>query len=76
MNIKRGLKRLWFVGSVLWVLLWVLIFPDAYNPFLNIRLKNMYFLFGVPIGFWILLYMGFWVSSGFSSDENKDGTNG
>ena len=68
MNIKRGLKRFWVVGTVLWLLLMGLIFPEWNNPFL-------YFYFGVPIGFWVLLYIGFWVSSGFSNDKKKDETN-
>ena len=71
MNIKKGLKRLWVVGTVLWVLLWGLILPERENPFLSFNLQFMYIVFGVPIGFWILLYMGFWVSSGFTNDKKR-----
>ena len=74
MNIQRGLKRLWVVGSVLWVLLWGLILPERNNPFLRFNIDSMYLVFGFPIGFWILLYMGFWVSSGFTNNKKKDET--
>jgi hypothetical protein len=52
-NIKRGLKRIWVVGSVLWVLLWGLILPERNNPFLRFNLESMCFVLGVPIGFWM-----------------------
>jgi len=31
--------------------------------------------FGVPFFSLFILYMGFWVSSGFKGDTKKDGTN-
>ena len=33
--------------------------------------EDYYFIVGVPIVFWILLYMGFWVCSGFSNDKKR-----
>jgi hypothetical protein len=73
MNIKRGLKRLWVVGSVLWVIVLCVLFYDKWNTG---RMESFDFglVFGFPLFMWILLYMGFWVSSGFK-DKNKDETN-
>ena len=69
MNIKRGLKRLWVVGTVLWFSIFYFS-PGNFDPS-----RDLGTFFGVPIVSWILLYMGFWVSSGFSSDKKKDETN-
>ena len=75
MNIKRGLIRLWVVGSVLWVLfICFLSYEDGGIGFIGT--PQFYFENLVSIPFlWLFLYMGFWVSSGFSSDKKKDETN-
>jgi hypothetical protein len=74
MNIKRGLKRLWVVGTVLWV---VGVCSLFYEDLIDVRfsLDILGPLIWVPLFCWMLLYMGFWVSSGFSSDKKKDETN-
>ena len=78
MNIKRGLKRLWVVGTILWYsILGSLVLRDYLDTHFSFftTTEDYYFIVGVPIVFWILLYMGFWVCSGFSSDKKKDETN-
>jgi len=78
MNIKRGLIRLWVVGTILWYSIWgSLVLRDYLDNQFNfyISTEDYYFSIGIPIVFWILLYMGFWVSSGFSSNKKKDETN-
>ena len=71
MNIKRGLKRLWVVGTILWILFVNSMIHPPFSP----DAEEVGYILGVPIGFWILLYMGFWVSLGFSSNKKKDETN-
>ena len=62
MNIKKGLKRIWILGSVLWVTL------------LLTRASNLGFSFSgflsliVGLAIWWGIY---WGISGFFSDENK-----
>ncbi len=72
MNIKRGLERIWIVVSVLWVvgIIWMGISSIKQE-------QEMFYFYGVVILFvwWGLLYTGFWISSGFSSDKKKDETN-
>ena len=77
MNIKRGLLRLWMVGTVLWFLfLFLLGFADFNGITLDIiKLRDFTFIFGVPLGFWVFLYVCFWISSGFTNEKNKDETN-
>ena len=77
MNIKRGLKRLWVVGTGLWFI------GFSFFTYENNKYSGLYDFFGdyliplitVPLVFWILLYSGFWIISGFSSDKKKDETN-
>ena len=78
MNIKRGLLRLWMVGTVLWFLfLFLLGFADYNGITLDkIKLRDFTFIFGVPLCFWVFLYVCFWISSGFTNEKNKDETNG
>ena len=40
-----------------------------------IKLRDFTFIFGVPLGFWVFLYVCFWISSGFTNEKNKDETN-
>ena len=77
MNIKRGLLRLWMVGTVLWFLiLFLLGFADYNGIILDIiKLRDFTFIFGVPLVFWVFLYVCFWVSSGFTNEKNKDEIN-
>jgi membrane protein DedA with SNARE-associated domain len=77
MNVKRSLLRLWMVGTVLWFLfLFLLGFTDYNGITLDIiKLRDFTFIFGVPIVFWVFLYVCFWISSGFSSDKKKDAKN-
>jgi hypothetical protein len=78
MNIKRSLKRLWVVGSFLWVLGLSLFFYrlDDYHGYGKWSVgDDVFIVIGIPIVFWILLYIGFWVSSGFTNDKKKDETN-
>ena len=76
MNIKRGLKRLWVVGTVVWGLFLCLSSwsQDSFIP-LELTFGEWSVVLGVPLVFWILLYIGFWVGSGFSNNKKKDETN-
>jgi len=65
MNIKRGLKRIWVVLSVLWV-------GFALLGASRINLSIVEVLGGVAGGIlvlWGLLFLGFWIVSGFSSND-------
>ena len=77
MNIKRVLLRLLMVGTVLWFLfLFLLGFTDYNGITLDIiKLRDFTFIFGVPLGFWVFLYVFFWISTGFSSNKKKDENN-
>jgi hypothetical protein len=77
MNIKLGLLRLWMVGTVLWFLFLFLLGLTDYNSITLdiIQLGDFTFIFSVPLGFWVFLYTGFWVSSGFTNDKKKDEIN-
>ena len=74
MNIKRGLKRIWIVVSVLWMVGMTVVMIMQGD---SINLIEKMFLWEVVGLFvwWGLLYTGFWIVSGFSSDKNKDETN-
>jgi hypothetical protein len=65
------------VGTVLWFLfLFILGFADYNCITLDIiKLRDFTFIFGVPLGFWVFLYVCFWTSSGFANDKKKDETN-
>jgi hypothetical protein len=67
-NIKKGLKRIWVVGSVLWVVMWVGLIFDKGSLFSGLG----FMIGGLSVG-WGLLYTGFWISSGFSGDDKKKG---
>ena len=82
LNIKKGLKRFWIVGSVFWIL-----FPFSTNGYIfDTRIDRFYgrsdimeFLsmatyFVVSIGLWWgVLYLGFWIARGFIDDDKKAG---
>jgi len=78
--IKKGLKRLWMVLSVFW-------FFDVFRVYMGNSYERTIILnqqvygidqfavisiFGLVL-MWGLLYMGFWISSGFSGDDKKEG---
>ncbi len=66
MNIKRGLKRIWLAISVLWIVFWFAISFNNYesNPAaLWVGLTIPVFLF------WAMLYIGFWIASGFKNND-------
>jgi len=80
-NIKKGLKRIWIIGSVL-----LFLFPLFTGiGIFGIEIDELYgrssdmlqFLsvvtyFVVSIGLWWgLLYLGFWIARGFVNDDNK-----
>ena len=67
-NIKKGLKRIWIIGSVFWF-----VFPQ----WLFIHEKHdwdysMNILGVICVGlWWALLYLGFWVARGFVDDDDQ-----
>ena len=64
MNMKKGLKRLWIVGSVFWFIFMCI----AYRP-----IDPVFWIYLVisQIVWWTLLYVGFWVARGFIDDNDK-----
>ena len=68
MNIKRGLKRIWIVVSVLWVVALGFVKESNFDDVFH------FYVIGLFV-WWGLLYTGFWIVSGFSSDKKKDETN-
>jgi len=66
MNFRRGLKRLWVVGSIGWTFLSGII---CLNEFKGNQLQCLGIVVGPIIFAWVLLYLGFWVASGFKEDE-------
>ena len=85
MNMKKGLKRFWIVGSVFWF-----VFPFFTNgKIFDIRIdriirtgsigsSSLEELLGIAIYlvvsiglWWALLYLGFWIARGFVDDDDK-----
>ena len=84
MNIKRGMKRIWILISVYWIIYLPFqcftgpcAFDNGIQPFTVVQ----YFkILAVTLScFWIIFILGSWiiswVASGFSSDKKKDETN-
>ena len=59
----------------MWVFLCVMSFLDENFMVFGSRIHDTYIVFGVPLGFWVFLYVFFWISSGFTNDNKKDETN-
>ncbi len=83
LNIKKGLKRFWIVGSVFWLLFPFLtggeIFGAQVGAFYGPSSDMLQFLSVVTycvvsIGLWWgVLYLGFWIARGFIDDDKKAG---
>jgi hypothetical protein len=71
-NIKKGLNRIWVVVSALWV---VGILVSGIIMGMDKEGAAKLFFFGIICLFvwWGLLYIGFWISSGFSGDDKRKG---
>ncbi len=67
-NMKKGLTRIWILGSVFWF---------VFSFFRWGVAENETFLVAATIGvvsvvvWWALLYLGFWVARGFVDDDDK-----
>ena len=76
-NIKKGLKRIWIVGSVLvpFILMGTGFVNDIdgfYGRGDILKFLSVVTYFVVSIGLWWgLLYLGFWIARGFVNDDNK-----
>ena len=81
-NMNKGLKRIWIIGSVFWLLLPFLndgkVFGTSVHHFYGVMPSDIVELLSVvtywivSIGLWWgLLYLGFWVARGFADDDNK-----
>ena len=73
MNMKKGLKRFWIIGSVFWfVCHWI---PPQFEVFGFDLDETIYRIFVYwivsQIIWWALLYVGFWVARGFVDDDDK-----
>ena len=74
LNMKKGLKRIWILGSVFWVL--YPFFPPAgyvFGSSLNIESSTQFIIYLIvsQIIWWALLYVGFWIARGFVDDDDK-----
>ena len=71
MNIKRGLERIWIVVSALWVVV-----VGVMVSGMDKDQMEKYIFGGVICLFvwWGILYISFWISSGFSGGEKKGET--
>ena len=68
-NIKKGLKRIWIIGSVFWFVFsqWLITKGDG-----DAWVYPMIILGVIFVGlWWALLYLGFWVARGFVDDDDK-----
>ena len=76
MNMKKGLRRFWIVGSMFWFL-YPLFPPVGYvfglelSPHYGINLKNV-IVYNVlsQIIWWTIFFLGFWVVRGFIDDDD------
>ena len=65
MNMKKGLKRIWILGSVFWF-----VFPEFY--FTDFKLLERTLAGAVSVGlWWVVWYLGLWVARGFVDDDDK-----
>ena len=78
-NIKKGLKRIWIIGSVFvpFILMNTDFVDDSeidrfYGQGIILEFLSVVTYFVVSIGLWWgLLYLGFWIARGFVNDDNK-----
>ena len=76
MNIKRGLKRIWVVITVLYFLMVYWTIHTNYKGItFDLVKKDFLDVISIPIGFWVFLYVCFWITSGFTNNKKKDETN-
>ena len=86
LNIKKGLKRIWIIGSVL-----LFLFPlftgigilgneidgfygRSYEVSDMLQFLSVVTYSGICIGLWWgVLYLGFWIARGFVDDDKKAG---
>ena len=69
MNMKKGLKRFWIVGSVFWFFY----IPANFMPdYADEHIWKQLIIGAVSVGlWWALLYLGFWIARGFVDDDDK-----
>jgi len=72
MNIKKGLKRIWILGSVVWVGIWLAMgIADK-----GIGLSWAFWMItGGLATWWAIWWAIYWIISGFFSDEDKGDEN-
>ena len=64
----------WTLISILWGGYWTNVITTSVVP--ENRIKSFSIMIGGLLVWWGLLYIGFWISSGFSGDDKKkDETN-
>jgi hypothetical protein len=78
LNIKKGLKRIWIIGSVFFPFILLPIVDDItpfdrlYGRGIILEFLSVVTYFVISIGlWWALLYLGFWVARGFVDDDDK-----
>ena len=76
-NIKKGLKRIWIIGSVFIIYISTRFLGSEMGELYGGRGDTLEFLsvvtyFAISIGLWWgVLYLGFWIARGFVDDDDK-----
>ena len=80
LNIKKGLKRIWIIGSVFLPFILLPIIDDItpfdrfYGRGIILEFLSVVTYFVISIGLWWgVLYLGFWIARGFVDDDKKAG---
>ena len=86
LNIKKGLKRIWIIGSVLLFLFPLFtgigilgneidgVYGRSYEVSDMLQFLSVVTYFVISIGLWWgVLYLGFWIARGFVDDDKKAG---
>ena len=77
-NIKKGLKRIWIIGTPFFIFLPHIIvgnrdIDELYGGRGDIaQYLSLFTYWGISVGLWWgVLYLGFWVARGFVDDDDK-----
>ena len=72
-NIKKGLKRIWIIGSVFCLLYPLILGGKAYSFGMDVSIDVSFLIFWVfsQVIWCGLLYLCFWVARGFVDNNNK-----
>ena len=76
LNIKRGLKRIWIIISVLWMMFVIFSLDNSENvglsDWLSWFLSIIFMTAGGLLILWGILYIGFWSVSVFGGNDKDE----